>query len=43
MVMEKLYGRDQIRRFLQFELDRYLRSRGGEAGHGILRPGRRSP
>lgn len=30
MVMEKLYGRDQIRRFLQFELDRYLRSRGGE-------------
>ena len=31
MVMEKLYGRDQIRRFLKFELDRYLRSRGGEA------------
>ena len=30
MVMEKLYGRDQIRRFLQYELDRYLRSRGGE-------------
>lgn len=30
MVMEKLYGRDQIRRFLKFELDRYLRSRGGE-------------
>ncbi len=26
MVMEKLYGRDQIRRFLKFELDRYLRS-----------------
>jgi ABC-2 type transport system permease protein len=31
MVMEKLYGRDQIRRFLKFELDRYLRGRGGEA------------
>jgi len=30
MVMEHLYGRDQIRRFLKFELDRYLRSRGGE-------------
>jgi ABC-2 type transport system permease protein len=31
MVMERLYGPDQIRRFLKFELDRYLRSRGGEA------------
>ncbi|KQU55798.1 aminopeptidase [Sphingomonas sp. Leaf339] len=30
MVMEKLYGRDQIRRFLKYELDRYLKSRGGE-------------
>ena len=30
MVMEKKYGRDQIRRFLKFELDRYLRSRGTE-------------
>jgi aminopeptidase N len=30
LVMEKLYGRDQIRRFLKYELDRYLRSRGGE-------------
>lgn len=30
LVMEKLYGRDQVRRFLKFELDRYLRSRGGE-------------
>ncbi len=30
MVMEKLYGRDEMRRFLQYELDRYLRSRGGE-------------
>ncbi|MES1971713.1 MAG: M1 family aminopeptidase [Pseudomonadota bacterium] len=30
MVMEKMYGRDQIRRFLKFELDRYLRARGGE-------------
>lgn len=31
MAMEKLYGRDQIRRFLKFELDSYLRSRGSEA------------
>jgi aminopeptidase N len=30
MVMEKLYGRDQIRRFLKYELDRYLASRGSE-------------
>jgi aminopeptidase N len=30
MVMEHLYGPDQIRTFLRFELDRYLRSRGGE-------------
>ncbi|SFR84597.1 ABC transporter permease/M1 family aminopeptidase [Sphingomonas jatrophae] len=30
MVMEKLYGPDQIRRFLKYELDRYLRARGGE-------------
>jgi ABC-type transport system involved in multi-copper enzyme maturation permease subunit len=30
MVMEQLYGQDQIRKFLKFELDRYLRSRGGE-------------
>jgi aminopeptidase N len=30
LVMEKLYGRDQIRRFLKYELDRYLRARGGE-------------
>ena len=25
-----MYGRDQIRRFLKYELDRYLRARGGE-------------
>lgn len=31
MVMEKKYGKDQIRRFLKYELDNYLRSRGGEA------------
>jgi len=31
MVMQKLYGRDQIRRFLKFELDSYLSSRKGEA------------
>lgn len=30
MVMEKEYGRDQLRRFLRFELDRYLSGRGGE-------------
>ena len=31
MVMEKLYGPDQIRKFLKYELDTYLRARGGEA------------
>ena len=31
MVMKQLYGEDKIRRFLKFELDNYLRSRGGEA------------
>ena len=30
LVMEKLYGKEQIRKFLKFELDRYLRSRGAE-------------
>jgi len=30
MVMEKEYGRHQMRRFLRYELDRYLRSRGAE-------------
>jgi aminopeptidase N len=30
MVMEHLYGRDQIRRVLKFELDRYLKGRGGD-------------
>ena len=30
MVMKKLYGPDKIRRFLKFELDRYLGSRGTE-------------
>jgi len=30
MVMEKEYGPHQMRRFLRYELDRYLRSRGGE-------------
>lgn len=30
MVMEKKFGRDRIRRFLKYELDRYLRSRGTE-------------
>lgn len=30
MVMERLYGRDQIRRFLKKELDDYLKGRGDE-------------
>jgi aminopeptidase N len=31
MAMKHLYGPDQIRKFLKYELDSYLRSRGGEA------------
>jgi len=30
-VMRQLYGEAQIRKFLKYELDNYLRSRGGEA------------
>jgi aminopeptidase N/ABC-type transport system involved in multi-copper enzyme maturation permease subunit len=30
MVMKRLYGEDKIRRFLKYELDGYLRRRGGE-------------
>jgi aminopeptidase N len=30
MAMQQLYGRDQIRKFLKYELDNYLKSRGGE-------------
>ncbi len=30
MVMEQIYGPEQIRKFLKFELDKYLRARGGE-------------
>ncbi|MDY0745078.1 M1 family aminopeptidase [Paucibacter sp. R3-3] len=30
LVMEKLYGREQLRKFAKYELDSYLRSRGGE-------------
>lgn len=30
LVMEEIYGPDQVRRFLRSELDNYLRSRGGE-------------
>jgi len=29
LVMERVYGHDEVRRFLKYELDRYLRSRGG--------------
>lgn len=32
MVMEKEYGRDMMRKFLKYELDNYLRSRGREKG-----------
>lgn len=31
MVMKKIYGEDKIRRFLKYELDNYLNSRGSEA------------
>jgi len=31
MVMEKIYGPEKIRKFLKYELDNYLRSRGTEA------------
>ena len=30
LVMEQLYGKHTIRKFLKYELDRYLRARGGE-------------
>jgi ABC-2 type transport system permease protein len=30
LVMERTYGKEQMRRFLKYELDRYLRRRGGE-------------
>jgi ABC-2 type transport system permease protein len=30
LVMERMYGREHIRKFLKYELDRYLRNRGGE-------------
>jgi aminopeptidase N len=30
MVMEKEYGRDMMRKFIQYEMDNYLRSRGRE-------------
>ena len=30
MIMEREYGREQMRRFLEYELDRYLSARGGE-------------
>lgn len=30
LVMEQVYGPEQMRRFLRYELDRYLRARGGE-------------
>ncbi len=30
LVMERLYGKEMMRRFLKYELDSYLRARGGE-------------
>jgi len=30
LVMERMYGRDHVRRFLKYELDRYLGSRGAD-------------
>lgn len=30
LVMERMYGREHIRKFLKYELDRYLRNRGAE-------------
>jgi ABC-2 type transport system permease protein len=30
LVMEQMFGREHMRRFLKYELDRYLRGRGGE-------------
>jgi aminopeptidase N len=35
MAMKHLYGPDQIRKFLKYELDNYLRSRGGEASEEL--------
>jgi ABC-2 type transport system permease protein len=32
-VVEKRYGEDNIRKFLRYELDRYLRGRAGETRH----------
>lgn len=29
-VMEEMYGREQVRKFTKYELDKYLRARGGE-------------
>src|SRR5260370_17666028 len=39
MAMEKEYGRDMTRKFLSYETDRYLRSRGRERlkEHPLLR------
>jgi ABC-2 type transport system permease protein len=35
MAMKHLYGPDQIRKFLKYELDNYLRARGGEAAEEL--------
>lgn len=31
MVMEEMYGKEQMHKFLKYEMDQYLRSRGGES------------
>ncbi len=31
MVMEEMYGKEHMHKFLRYEMDRYLRSRGGES------------
>jgi len=33
MLMQRKYGRDQMHRFLRYELDQYLRGRSGEVRH----------
>ena len=42
MVMEKEYGRDTMRKFMQYEMDNYLRSRGNGAAEGAATDARRS-
>ena len=43
LVMEQHYGKEQVRRFLKYELDRYLRSRGGAVLEELPLEPRREP